>query len=193
MISVPITKIMPDIEKLRKKLHVNSTREEGLLVKILAEVVNILDPKYSFKRTEFNKTPLSTMISASKELSSFLKGSLEGFVVICTVGHGAVKLIDEYQNNKDMISALYADRISSDAVENLAECIATDLLNKFFDHDLYKLTRRYSPGYGDLPIERQKDLFDLFDQSDLDIILTDRNYMKPDKSVSYIVGILPNS
>jgi len=193
MISVPIIKILPDIEKLRKKLHVNSTREESLLVKILEEVVNVLDPKYSYKRIVFNEAPLQAMINRSNELASFLKGSAEGFVVICTVGHGAVKLIDGYQHSNDMISALYADRICSDAVENLAEYISKELLNKFFDHDLYKLTRRYSPGYGDLPLECQKDLFSLFNQSDLDIILTDKNYMNPDKSISYIVGILPNS
>ena len=193
MISVPIIKIIPNIEKLKKKLHVNSTREDSLLVKILGEVVNILDPKYSYKRIGFNEVPLKTMISASRELSSFLKGSMEGFVVICTVGPGVVKLIDEYQHSNEMISALYADRICSDAVENLASYIATDLLNKFFDHDRYKLTRRYSPGYGDLPLERQKELFSLFKRSELDIILTNKNFMDPDKSISYIVGILPNN
>ena len=192
MISVPIIKIIPDIEKLRKKLHVNSTREESLLVKILAEVVNILDLKYSYKRVSFNEAPLNAMVNKSKELSSFLKSSTEGFVVICTVGTGAVRLIDGYQRSNDMISALYADRISSDVVENLAEYVAKELLNKFFDHDQYKLTRRYSPGYGDLPLECQRDLFGLFNQSELDIILTEKNYMSPDKSISYIVGILPN-
>ena len=193
MISVPIAKIIPDIEKLRKKLHVNSAREEDLLVKILTEVTNSLDPKYSYKKVSFNDLPLQDMIKSSKDLASLLERSSEGFVVLCTVGLGAVRLIDGYQNKQDMISALYADRICSDSVENLAASIATDLFNKFFDQNRYKLTRRYSPGYGDLPLERQKDLFSLFNPSEFDIILTDKNYMSPDKSISYIIGVVPNS
>ncbi|MEI6079493.1 MAG: vitamin B12 dependent-methionine synthase activation domain-containing protein [bacterium] len=191
MISVPIAKIKPDIDKLKRKLHIKSGIEEDLLAKVFERLVQDLDPKYSYKKVRFDENPLAPLVLSSKELASFLKGAEEGFVVVCTIGKGTVKLIEEYQENSDMACALYADRIASDMVEELAEHTAKELLNKFFDPRDYELSKRYSPGYGDLDLDRQRDLFDLFKPEELDIALTPQNYMSPEKSISYIVGILP--
>ena len=191
MISVSIQKIKPDMKKLKRKFHVKTAREEGILGKVHERIRQALDPRYSYRKVSFDAPPMDSLISGSKELASFLMGTKEGFVVICTIGSAPCRVIDEYQKSGDMISALYADRTASDAVENLAEHVESALLNKFFDLDKYVFTKRYSPGYGDLPLEKQKDLFALFNPIELDVTLTPENYMHPEKSISYIVGVLP--
>jgi cobalamin-dependent methionine synthase I len=191
MISVSIQKIKPDMEKLKRKFHVKTPREEQILGKVHERIRQTLDPKYSYRKVSFDALPMVSLVSSSKELASFLMGTKEGFVVICTIGSEPCRVIDEYQKSGDMISALYADRVASDAVENLAEHVEFELLNKFFDLDKYVFTKRYSPGYGDLALERQKDLFALFPPIELDVTLTPENYMHPQKSISYIVGVLP--
>jgi cobalamin-dependent methionine synthase I len=190
MISVSIQKIKPDMEKLKRKFHVKTAREEQILGKVHERIRQALDPKYSYRKVSFTTQPMDALIAGSKELASFLMGTKEGFVVICTVGSEPCRVIQEYQKGGDMISALYADRTASDAVENLAEHIEFELVNKFFDLDKVVFTKRYSPGYGDLPLEKQKDLFALFPPIELDVTLTPDNYMHPEKSISYIVGVL---
>jgi len=48
---------------------------------------------------------------------------------------------------------------------------------------------RYSPGYGDLPLEYQKDLFALLQLDKLGVAITERCLLVPEKSVIAISGI----
>jgi hypothetical protein len=180
MISVPVNKVLPDFMQLKRKLHIQSEREENLVRLLLDEFKLLVDPRYSFKRVKFNEQPLLDMVSNSKDLKATMVGSLEGFVVIATL-RGAV-IPDE------PALALYADRMLSDMTENLAELSGQELLKKFYT-EVNFLTRRYSPGYGDLPLSKQKELFSLFSDTKLDVKLNEHFYMEPEKSVSYIVGV----
>lgn len=189
MISVAVQKIKPDLTKLKRKLHVNSPKEEAILSSVISELILKVDPKYSYKKVNFYVPPVAGLLAESKDLHGFLVKSEEGFVVICTLGNGTTDLITKYQLSGNLIAALYADRVASDFVENLAEQAAHELLDKFYSNSEFELTKRYSPGYGDLRIEKQKVLFGLFKDMDVDVTLTSANYMDPEKSISYIVGV----
>ena len=189
MISVPTTTIMPKIEKLEKKLNLCTTLELELFLKVFNRVAEVLNPKYSYKKVDFSKKPLMELISGSKDLSTLLVKSRNGFVIICTVGHEVISMINEYQEKAEFAYALYADRIASDAVENLVEQTSSLLLNKFFDTKKNKLTRRYSPGYGDFSLDHQKEIFAIFDPKELDVKLNPKNFMVPEKSISCLVGV----
>ena len=55
-----------------------------------------------------------------------------------------------------------------------------------------RLRPRFSPGYGDLPLEMQKDIFSLLGcPSNVGITLNESLIMSPSKSVTAIVGIEP--
>lgn len=181
MISVPVTKVMPELLQLKRKLHVQSKREEDLIVFLMDEFKLLVDPRYAFKRIKFNDPTVTALVEGSKDLKNCLGGSKEGFVVIATL-HGAVM-------PEEPALALYADRILSDMAENLAAFTGQELLQKFYDKGA-ALTRRYSPGYGDLALEKQKDVFKLFSDTKLDVRLSEHFYMEPEKSVSYIVGVV---
>jgi hypothetical protein len=183
MISVPVNKVIPDLTQLKRKLHVQSEREEKLLQLVIDEFKLLVDPRYSYKRVKMNEQPLLGLINSSKDLKECLKGVEEGFVVIATL-YGAVI-------PQEAGIALYADRVLSDMTEDLAEFTAKELISKFYT-DKDTLTRRYSPGYGDLSLKRQKEIFSLFADAELDVRLTGQFYMQPEKSVSYIVGIKKN-
>lgn len=189
MISVPTTTIMPKIEKLEKKLNIRTSLEQELFLKVFNRVAQVLSPRYSYKKIDFSKKPISELIAKSKDLSSLFLDSKEGFVVICTLGHEITSVINDYQKESELAYALYADKIASDAVENLIEYVSYMLLHRFFDSNKYKLTRRYSPGYGDLSLDKQKDLFSLFEAKDLEVSLNTKNFMIPEKSISCLVGV----
>ncbi len=53
---------------------------------------------------------------------------------------------------------------------------------------------RYGPGYGDFPLEQQRDVLGLIEaQTRLGITLTDSMLMLPRKSVSALIGLYPES
>ncbi len=181
MISVPVSKVLPDLVQLKRKLHVQSKREETLILLLIDEFKLLVDPRYAFKRVIFNEPGIAQLINSSNDIKECLKGSKEGFVVIATL-HGAV--IPE-----ESALALYADKILSDMAENLAEFVGKDLVQKFYEKNA-TLTRRYSPGYGDFTLDKQKDVFRLFEGTKLDVKLNEHCYMEPEKSISYIVGVM---
>lgn len=189
MISVSTTTIMPSIEKLEKKLNIRTSLEQDLFLKVFNRVAEVISPKYSYKKIDFSKKPISELIAKSKDLSSLLLASKEGFVVVCTLGHEITSVINDYQKEAELACALYADKIASDAVENLIEYVSHVLLHRFFDTNKYKLTRRYSPGYGDLSLDKQRELFSLFEAEELEVSLNAKNFMIPEKSISCLVGV----
>ena len=63
-------------------------------------------------------------------------------------------------------------------------------MKKEYEKDDLYLRPRFSPGYGDLKLEHQKDWFRLLDISrQIGIELTDSLLMVPTKSVTAIIGI----
>ncbi|MFH1223838.1 MAG: hypothetical protein V1647_05810 [Pseudomonadota bacterium] len=180
MISATLRDILPDKNTLKKKLHVSKPVEENLVNSIYDEAPFIFTPEYSYKKVKFSQAPLSFMLESSCGLKTAMDGALEGFVVICTIGGEYKKSAEKY--------GLYLDRFASDLVENLAEHTSHVLLKKFY-YAGHLLTKRYSPGYGDLKLDTQKDIFALFGDEKISITLTESFYMDPEKSISYIVGV----
>ena len=73
------------------------------------------------------------------------------------------------------------------------ECLC-DIFCKEIREDVEQLHRtvtpRYSPGYGDMPLEKQKDIFALLDcNRQIGISLNESLLMTPSKSVTAIFGI----
>lgn len=112
----------------------------------------------------------------------------ESCVVFCaTVGADIDRLIAKYLVISPSMAVL-AQALGSERVEALCEefCsfIAREGLGK------YSCTVRFSPGYGDLPLEMQKDIFAILDPArHVGVSLGDDMFMTPMKSVTAIFGI----
>ena len=48
---------------------------------------------------------------------------------------------------------------------------------------------RFSPGYGDLLLENQKIFYSLLDMGDMNVTLTEKCIMVPEKTVTALAGI----
>jgi cobalamin-dependent methionine synthase I len=76
------------------------------------------------------------------------------------------------------------DAIASAMVENLTD-LAEEMTVSGREH-----TGRFSPGYGDMPLEIQEELLSLLEGSRLlGITLTDSGLMSPSKSVTALIGL----
>jgi len=124
---------------------------------------------------------------SSRSLSNRLAGC-EGIILFAaTVGVGIDRLIARY-SRVNPTRSLLLQSIGRERVEALC-----DLFEKEISDELSRrgfLTRpRFSPGYGDLPLSMQRDVFSALDcNRRIGLALNDSLLMSPSKSVTAIIG-----
>lgn len=106
-------------------------------------------------------------------------------ILVCTLG-AEFDLWLKREQARDMSRAVMLDALGSAWVE--AGCdAAEDAIRSRFP-GMY-LTDRFSPGYGDLPLDTQPMLAALAGAGRIGVTVTDSLLMNPQKSVTAIVGI----
>lgn len=121
----------------------------------------------------------------SKSLAKNLLGCSSAVIFAATVGIALDRLISKYTliapSRAFMLQSIGAERI-----EALCDVFSRDIEDSIDA----KLRPRYSAGYGDTPIEVQKDIFRVLDTSrKIGISLSDSMLMSPTKSVTAFIGI----
>lgn len=119
----------------------------------------------------------------SQNLADVLSDCNEAVVFASTVGVEIDRLIAKYT----VISpsrALIFQAIGAERIESLCDAFCNDLSKT------YKVADRFSPGYGDLPLDMQRDIFGVLNcEKKIGLFLNDSLLMSPSKSVTAIVGI----
>ena len=89
--------------------------------------------------------------------------------------------------NTDVLRALIADAEASAAVDVLCDGAEREILSRTGG----ALTVRFSPGYGDYPLEMQSALLDFVDASrKIGLCVTGSEMMTPIKSVTAVAGLM---
>lgn len=102
--------------------------------------------------------------------------------------HEVIKINEAIRDDKGL-KAIVLDAYASEYVDGVLDVIM-ERKNTALRRMGQKLTyHRFSPGYGDLNIEYQKLFFDLLDMQTLNVQLTDKYLLVPEKSVIAIAGV----
>ena len=122
------------------------------------------------------------------DIHRLLEGCQETVLMALTLGSELEKrLMREEVTN--MSNAYVLDVCASQAVEEAADDLEQKLREKIRIDGKY-LTNRYSPGYGDFPLEVQKTLLDYLNAARaIGLTLTPTNLMVPRKSITAVLGI----
>ena len=125
----------------------------------------------------------------SKSLSKLLENSFEVVLMATTIGSDIIKKIQQEIKNENADFALILDSLASQIVDGGLDWMV-EFINKEIRREGKKLTKnRYSPGYGDLLLENQKIIYDILNLRKLEIELTEKYMLVPEKSVIAIAGI----
>ncbi len=156
---------------------------------LLAEML----PKFCWSYAEIsehsnNSVKLSgyTLSLKGNDISAHLEGCC-GVVMMCaTLGNNVDKLLRQAQA-QDMAKAVILDAMASAAIEQVCDKaekeISARLENKHF-------TWRFSPGYGDFPIEVQKEFLSALNaQKVIGLCVNQSGMLTPTKSVTTIIGV----
>ena len=131
---------------------------------------------------------LGFMTTRSRDLAKNLDGCHAVIVFGATVGRTLDRLVFR-ESVLSPAKALLLDALGPERVEALADVFCRDLAKKY-EEEGSVLRPRFSPGYGDLPLSVQKEIFSVLGlPKGLNMTLNDSLLMSPKKSVTAFVGI----
>lgn len=159
------------------------TRVQPLIEKLLAEI----DCRMTAVKVPVTITgdavELGICRVKSRDLAYILRGSNQAYIFAVTLGMD----VERYLLKLSKISV--GDHFVADAIASAYAESAADRASEILSVSA-KLKKRFSPGYGDLPLEIQKDILGaLSAEKNIGITLTDTLLMKPQKSITAIAGI----
>ena len=130
-------------------------------------------------------------------LAKHLEGCDRLVLMAVTIGHGVDDLISDTQKEKIALSvvidcgaSVMAEMAANLAEEQIREELAADTAESSADTVPLYMTERFSPGYGDSPLEMQTQVLDILDaERQLGITLSKGFMMSPSKSITGILGL----
>ena len=123
-----------------------------------------------------------------KDIKCHLEGCGGVILFAATIGSRIEEKIRRAQVN-DVLMAAILDACASVCIEAAADMYMKSLSDEYKNKGLY-LTDRFSPGYGDFPVEKQHELLKLCDaQRKIGLYVTESSILVPRKSITGVVGV----
>ena len=124
----------------------------------------------------------------SHSLESRLIGCNEIILFCATIGHGIDRLISKYSITSPS-KAVILQAIATERIESLCDLFCREMALEEAGSGR-EARPRFSPGYGDLPLELQREVFASLDCArKIGVSLSESLFMRPTKSVSAIIGV----
>ncbi len=176
-----------------KKISPPEESVASLIEECAKEMHSILMPKAIFEifpltLGEDNKISFADLSFTSVDLSRNLKGCSQVAIFAATIGPQVDALIRRYERI-DTVKAAILQSTGAMFAEVLVGQV-NDEIKKIAATSGKRCKPRYSPGYGDLSLEIQKEFFRLLPCSKIGLTLMDTLIMSPEKSVTAFVGIM---
>ena len=123
----------------------------------------------------------------SRDLGRNLAGCSQVALLAATIGPQVDALIRRH-SSLDPVYASILQATGAMFIEELVDLVNSEI-KKIAAAQGLKTKPRYSPGYGDVPLQVQKDFFRLLPCTRIGLTLMDTLIMAPEKSVTAFVGL----
>jgi len=166
-----------------------------LMKKAENQLLSVIRPRYLFKAFDIEHTENivilnnCTLTLTGQDIYNHLKNCSKAILMCATLSVDVDKAISTAQV-KDMTMAVIMDSLASVAIEAVCDNAEKEILLNFKE---YHNTFRYSPGYGDFPIEIQRDFLNVLDAPKrIGLSSTANSLLLPRKSVTAVIGLSEN-
>ncbi|MCD8025730.1 MAG: hypothetical protein LUF33_02040 [Clostridiales bacterium] len=155
---------------------------EALMDECEKDILSNAAPKYLYIEKDL---PCEEILYGN-DIKNHLSGCEKAVLMCATLGAEIDRLIRVNQVS-DMARAVVLDSFASVAVEQVCGRVDELLAEKY---DGYFMTFRFSPGYGDYPIELQKSFLTMLDAPrKIGLTTNESCLLVPTKSVTAVLGI----
>ena len=193
--------LTPDINEVIRYLGYrgavpdDSVREE--IGECIGELQKEVTPRFVYERfplsvkTEQDGTPLLNLGDLeirSRDLAKNLEGCCGVYIMAVTLGPGPDRLIRRASVGQ-MSRAVVLQAAAAAMTETWCDQI-NERIRQEAERDGLCTRPRYSPGYGDLPLELQEDISRILNMpKEIGVSLTKTLLMTPSKSVTALIGV----
>ena len=183
--------VIPNHTELCNRLGVNKNFDTSTFAGVIKGAYEKIKPvciytKVPVSFTDGDVCNLGFTSVKSLDLCKNLKGCNEAFVFAVTLGLDTERhllTLSKTSSSRHFICDAYYSAFAEAVCDKAEEIIKGSLCCK----------ARFSPGYGDLPLEMQRDVLNVLDSTkNAGITLTHSLLMTPQKSVTAILGITQN-
>ena len=164
----------------------------GIIDESEKEFLSLVKPCYTWELFDIEDDEKGILVSGTdiiltgNSIRTHLKGCNKIALLAATLSNEADKIIRKYQVNQ-MAKAVIIDAYASVSVEQICDLAEDDILSYMPEH---YLTYRFGVGYGDLPLELEKDILQVLQApKNIGLCVTEANILTPIKSVVCIIGI----
>ena len=172
--------------------HGDDAELSAAVSECIAEAADKLTYKVCYATVPIKALPVEVDFgftrTSSLALSSALSDCRTAILFAATVGIGIDRLIARSAVGSQLRELAFS-AIGAERIEALCECFCHDMRVELSGAGL-GIKPRFSPGYADLPLEFQRDVFAALDcAKHIGLTLNDSLLMSPSKSVTAIVGV----
>ncbi|MEG2458087.1 MAG: vitamin B12 dependent-methionine synthase activation domain-containing protein [Bacilli bacterium] len=168
------------------------------LNKLIQQCRNItkdrINPRYTFRVYSIKKNKGIIELEGtnlnleSRDLYNLLEDCNRCILMAATIGLDIEKDIKRYSYT-DLTKGIIIDSCATVSIEEVCDVAQQQIQDKVLQDGEY-ITSRYSPGYGDLSIEKNIDILNILNgQKEIGLTITSSGIMIPRKSVIAIIGI----
>jgi len=132
----------------------------------------------------------TNILLTGNDIKEHLKDSKECVLMGVTIGGNIEKRINLY-GKTNLTKSLILDSCATTAVEEICDKLEAYIKSEAIGNG-ESITFRYSPGYGDLLLDVQKDIINtLKAEKTIGLTVSAHNLLMPRKSVTAIIGLIP--
>lgn len=178
-----------NISEIYRYLRSKPSKElDELIDSVIEEAYNELNFYVSYTIVDLHcdgeKVKLGNIEASSRDLCKCLNGCEQAVIFAATIGSGIDRLITKYSRISPSRALLF-QAYGSERIEALCDVFCEEIRNS----TSMKMSPRFSAGYGDLPLEFQKTIFDILECGKIGLTLNQSLLMSPSKSVTAIAGL----
>jgi len=163
----------------------------ALMEKAAAEMQSVMKPQAVFEIFDLSEDNqelrFADVTLHSRDLGRNLEGCSQVALLAATIGPQVDALIRRH-SSLDPVYASILQATGAMYIEELIDLVNSEI-KKIAEAQGLKTKPRYSPGYGDVPLQLQKDFFRLLPCTRIGLTLMDTLIMAPEKSVTAFVGL----
>jgi hypothetical protein len=152
------------------------------------ELLPHLDYRICYREISLDEKFASDVMGSSESLKRAFFGCSSMMVLAATVG-GAPDFLVRRASYSEPAKTVFYQAIGTERIEALLDDFCADTKKRLAERGMCP-TPRFSPGYGDLSLEWQRDIFALLDcPRQIGLTLGESLFMIPTKSVTALIGI----
>ncbi len=159
-------------------------RTHSALEEVKKEAEAVLAPSVCYLQADVCGNCVGGIFVGEKSAGRFLSGCRRAVVFAATLGIGIDRLLSKY-GQTDAFKCALLQAVGAAYAESLCDAFCSFLQ----ENRKEALGDRFSPGYGDFPLQAQREIFALLSpERAIGLTLNESLLMSPSKSVTAIVG-----